>query len=164
MVLDTYEPPAVICECALDGGVTLPRIGLVIVTGEDRVDGELPRQRRDGVRSMIVQHDQRAAVAPQFCVQFDDCAVDELDAPVGAQSGGEQPVENRAVEDEGAVDPAARGKRRRQRRVVVKTQVAAEPDQAGVVGHASAVRPSVRRRDALTRVASAAVYNRSHAE
>ena len=61
--------------------------------------------------------------------------MDELNPPIGAAPGGQQRVEDGAIEDESAVDAAALRQRGGERRVIVETQVAAEPDQAGVVGH-----------------------------
>ena len=73
----------------------------------------------------------------QIGVQRLDALEDELDPPVGAR----QRVEEGAVEDEGAPDPARRPQGVVQRGVVDAAQVAAKPDQGGVQGllHRAAV-------------------------
>jgi hypothetical protein len=75
-------------------------------------------------------HDQSSAVVPcqlpQLRVQFNQRFQDELDAAVPPRQG----VQDRAVEDENAVDMAAGLERVEQRGIVAGPQVTPKPHQS----------------------------------
>jgi len=84
---------------------------------------------RDGRGRAFVEHDEVAAAPAQRVAQLGHGCVDESHAPVGAR----QPVEDRAVEDEGAVHALRRPERLEKPGVVLVAQVAAEPEKRGSV-------------------------------
>ena len=135
MVLAADEVPARLEQGALDVGIAFACVGLVVFGRIHRLDAQLGRQGGNRFGRHGMPDDQCAAESPEFGIKLAHRSVNELDPPVGAAPGGQQRVEDGAIEDESAVDAAALRQCGGERRVVVETQVAAEPDQAGVVGH-----------------------------
>ncbi len=129
-----------------DGFVALHGIWLVVGVGKDCVDPELRSQLRDCVGCICVQHDQRATALPQGEVELDDAAMKEVDAPIRGVPFGNQRVEDRAIENERAVQSATPRQSRRDGRVIGQAQVAPKPYQTLVVLHrcAGAVRCSLQ--------------------
>jgi hypothetical protein len=90
---------------------------------------------------MALAHDQpgtldamRRRQRAQFGIDADQAVADELDPAVGRLPGGEQRIQDVAVEDEHAPDLACGTQRVVQRRMVVDPQVAAQPDEGAVEG------------------------------
>ena len=111
VVLRGVQGDAAVGERAADAGVARQGVRVVVVVGVDRLHMELARQGDDLVAGLAVADDQAdavVAVAPaelgQVGVERLDAVADELDPPVGAR----QRIEDGAVEDEGAPDPARR--------------------------------------------------------
>jgi len=77
-------------------------------------------------------NDERPAALAQRAVELDHGGVDELDPAVGGQSFVEQLVQDRPVEDERAVHAPRLPQRVVQRGMVVRAQIAPEPDERGV--------------------------------
>ncbi len=92
-----------------DGGVAIPRRRLVVAVRVHRLDAKRRGQLRDRGSRVRVTDDQPAAARAQRGGEFGDAVVDELDAAVLACG---QRVEDLAVEDERAVDRAARRRAR----------------------------------------------------
>ncbi|GAB1459496.1 hypothetical protein MASR2M50_12700 [Thauera sp.] len=135
LVLEVLVADAGLGERLRHPAVAHDGVGLVVAGGEDLVDTELRRQARDLVLGAAVANDHPATGAARGArhgverrIQLDQAGVDELDAAVVARRQG---VEDRGIEDEGAMHTFGKAQAMVKRGVVEAAQVAAEPDEGG---------------------------------
>ena len=143
LVLGRHERDAAPGELVRHRGVAVHRRRLVVVIGEDRVDFECRRERRNLFARPRMADDQATAVRAQCGVELAHAFPDELYATVLRRR---RCVEDFAVEDERGVDGLSRAECARQRGVIEVAQVPPEPDQCategrrgGHAGHSSSV-------------------------
>jgi len=133
LVLEGVEGDTVTLQRVAHGFVARHRLGLVIVVGKHRLGRQLAGQPRQLIYRNRMAHDQSRAgqTGPlaQVPVEFQQRFANELDPPVAAW----QRQEDGGIENEDAVDLAARLERVEQGGVVMGPQVPAKPHQAGVV-------------------------------
>ena len=100
-------------------------VGFVVVVRVDRLRTEFAGEPYDLGPRRAVAHQQAPAEGAQLRVELAHAVVDELDAPVSAR----QRLEDGGVEHEHAPDLLGGPQCVVQRRVVVRAQIAPEPDQ-----------------------------------
>lgn len=129
-------------EAGANARVAGERGRLPVVIGEHRLHAQRAGQPRNLVGREGVTHDQAGArrERAQRLMQLLDRVPDELDPAVGAR----QPVEDGAVEDEGAVDLPAMAQRLGQRGMVVDPQVPPKPHEPGGIPGWHATRQKVK--------------------
>ena len=114
--------------------ITRQRQRLVIFVGKHRVRLEPCSEGRDFHARLTVHHQQSAAVRTQRLVELAHAVPDKFDTAVLAR----QAVKNLAVKHKDAIDTAGGSQRTRQRGVIVRAQIAAEPDKCGLFIHGRA--------------------------
>ena len=112
-------------------GVARDRLRLIVMRGKHGFGMQRIGKLNNALAGNAVLHNQACAgQASQFAqigIQVHQAFPDELDAAVGTR----QRVQNFGIENEDAMDPSAVLERCKQRRVVVRAQVAAKPHQTG---------------------------------
>ena len=114
------------------------RVRFVIAIDVDRIDFELERERPNFVDRNAMPNDEAASVKLQRGMELLERGHDELDAAIGTIL---QPIEDRAIEHERAMDAPRIAQCRRKRCMVMIAQIAAEPAQrASIACHSMAGR------------------------
>lgn len=113
-----------------DVGIPRQRLRLVIVIEVERAGAEFRHQRGNFLGRLAVTHQQTGAVSQmlQVGIQHPQRVQDEGDTAVGPG----QRIQDVGVQHKGAVHPAVALEGVIEGRMIVRTQVAAEPDQGGV--------------------------------
>ncbi len=130
LILEVGEGNAEYLQAARDVGIARDGVWLVVVIGVDRRHFELRGESRYLFARLAANDHQRASLAAQGVVEFDQAFADEFDAAIHARQG----IENLGVEDEGAEHFGVIAQGVIQRGVVEIAQVAAEPDKGTRAG------------------------------
>jgi hypothetical protein len=117
----------------LDCRVACARLRLVVTVAKHRVDREFAGQLWDPAARGPMQHMESPAGSLQSSVQLGDRFPDELYPPVLTR---EQRIEDLGIEAESAIDRTRTFQRVMKRGMVVEPQVAPEPNECSIVGHA----------------------------
>ena len=111
-------------------------VGFIVMAGKDRQHAQLLRQPWNFVLGLAVPHDQAAvlnamsfAQFAQAQIQLDQRFPDEFHPPVGPRQG----IKDGRVKNKGHVHLAAVFQGVVERCIVLHTQIASQPDQAGWV-------------------------------
>jgi hypothetical protein len=113
----------------LNGSVACEGLGLIVASAENRLRAQPGGQRRNRPARAGVAHDQRCAAVAQSGVDIRDRRQNELHPPVSLRPALQQRIEDVAVELKRQRHLVAGAQGSVQRRVVMQSQIATQPNQ-----------------------------------